>query len=176
MVISVIEVWKDVPGYEGLYLVSNFGRIKNTKSGRLKVPSSDEQWYLSVKLSKSGRGREYKVHRLVMYAFVGVMPAQVQVNHRDENRENNRLYNLEYCDANYNNNFGNRTAKANKTRSKRVVRISPDGSRKVFESLKDAGASIVSSSGRITDVAKHKYGCRTVHGYRFEYFETEASK
>lgn len=93
------EKWKDVPGYEGLYQVSDYGRVKSTKrqgaSGGLAALVENEDGYLRVKLCKNGTERKVMVHRLVYETFVGKMPDGTEINHIDENKKNNMVPNLE---------------------------------------------------------------------------------
>ncbi len=117
---SASEEWKPVVGYEGLYEVSNYGRVKSLnriitqKNGiQREVPEkiltqSDAGGYLQVCLSKEGKSRSYGVHVLVGRAFVeGYDPNKAyEINHKDENKKNNRWDNLEWCDREYNLNYG----------------------------------------------------------------------
>ena len=88
------EIWKPVPGYEQYYQVSNLGRVKGHAG---KVLSLETHWkgYKTIKLHKPGFRKKWYVHRLVMLAFVG--PSELLTNHKDGNKANNRLDNLEYC-------------------------------------------------------------------------------
>lgn len=93
--------WKDIPGYEGIYQVSNTGLVKRIKTskgaraGRILVPGHD-RGYPSVNLLTNGKYKHRKIHQLVMLAFVGDRPAGIEVNHKNGIRHDNRLENLEY--------------------------------------------------------------------------------
>lgn len=87
-----MEEWKDVVGYEGRYEVSNLGRIKN-KEDKILVPQLTRTGYYKVTLF-NGKKKGKLIHRLVMEAFVG--QSELQVNHKDFNKINNQLSNLEY--------------------------------------------------------------------------------
>ena len=107
------EYWKPVVGYEGHYQVSNFGRVKSIKFGKeIILKQHIRRGYYSVVLSKNGILKRYSVHRLVAEAFIDNTDNLPQVNHKDENKLNNSVDNLEWCDSEYNNNYG--------TRNKRV--------------------------------------------------------
>ena len=101
------EIWKDILGYEGKYQVSNWGRVKslnynNTgKEGIMKL-TKDGNGYLQVQLHKDGKVKECRVNRLVAQAFLENPDNLPEVNHKDKNRSNNKLENLEWCDRKYN--------------------------------------------------------------------------
>ena len=94
------ELWKDIPNYEGLYQVSNLGRIKSlnynhTNFSKILIPRKTGNGHLSVALFKNRKRKNYQVHRLVMETFIG--ESNLVINHKDKNKENNNLNNLEYC-------------------------------------------------------------------------------
>lgn len=90
------ENWKDIPGYEGIYKVSDKGNVHSSYGkGRTLRQRDNGNGYLKVELWGSGKRKNIFVHRLVLLAFVG--PSSLQVNHKDGNKTNNRLSNLEYC-------------------------------------------------------------------------------
>jgi len=103
------EIWKPIKGYEGLYEVSNFGRIKSLakkrRSGRYKClmlykerilkPGENAQGYLKLDLCKKGKIKTHRVNRLVIATFVG--ESFLECNHKDGNKKNNCVENLEYC-------------------------------------------------------------------------------
>lgn len=96
------EIWKTIKDYEGLYEVSNWGRVRNTRTGRVLRHWKDEDGYLLVNLCKDGVRKHYKVHRLVAQAFIPNPDGLPEVNHIDQNKENNCVENLEWCDRAYN--------------------------------------------------------------------------
>ena len=95
-----IEVWKDVFGYEGLYQVSNLGRVKSLKYGKERIlkPLKDGGGYIFVHLCKNGERKMYKIHRLVAFTFLTNPQNLSDVNHKDEDKTNNSVQNLEFCD------------------------------------------------------------------------------
>ena len=108
------EIWKDIKGYEGLYQVSNLGRVKSKRT--ILKPAKCE--YLKVSLCKKGSQNTYYVHRLVATAFLSNENNYTHVNHKDENKYNNNVDNLEWCDSKYNINYGN----AQKKKGKQQIR------------------------------------------------------
>lgn len=99
------EIWKDIPNYEGLYQVSNFGNVRNIKSNRIKT-IYEHNGYFKVSLCKNSKQLNYFVHRLVAEAFIDNPNNLPQVNHKDETRDNNSIDNLEWCTNEYNLNYG----------------------------------------------------------------------
>lgn len=102
------EIWKDIPGYEELYQISNLGRVKSLEREilrRYKVLAKEKilksniskDGYYKVSLCKDSKGKNYKVHQLVAMAFLNHIPCgrEIEVNHKDEDKTNNRLENLE---------------------------------------------------------------------------------
>lgn len=107
------EIWKPIDGYENLYEVSNYGRVKSLGNGksnnskeRFLKASKEGNGYLRVGLSKDGKKKDFKVHRLVASAFIENPNNLPQINHIDEDKQNNHVSNLEWCTAEYNNNYG----------------------------------------------------------------------
>lgn len=113
---NMIEDWKDIPGYEGLYVVSNNGRVMNVRSGRVLRGIVNNLGYIMVGLSKSGKVKMISVHRLVAEAFIKNPDNLREVNHKDEDKSNNNVDNLEWCDRKYNVNYGSRMDKVRKTK------------------------------------------------------------
>ncbi len=91
-----METWKEIPFAKGEYLVSNIGRVKTAKTGRVLRPAIDARGYERVCLFKVHRDRRYKVHRLVAITFIPNPDGKEQVNHKDGNKRNNSVDNLEW--------------------------------------------------------------------------------
>lgn len=178
-----MEIWKDIPGYEGLYQVSNYGRVKSIdrnvnhpKGGTRKIKGNIisqhlvGHGYYHIVLSKGGKVTGHLVHRLVAMAFVPNPDNLEQVNHRDENKINNHAENLEWCDCTYNNNYGTvreRHSKActNHPALSKPVRMIKDGKTiREFESMQEAARITGSKRQGIyaccVGIQKHHNGCQ----------------
>lgn len=110
------EVWKDIKGYEDLYQVSNYGNVRSlnyNKTGKTRIlrTITNNSGYIQVGLHKSGNMKLCTVHRLVAQAFIPNPDNLSIVNHKDYTKTNNTCDNLEWCNYEYNNNYGDRNAK-----------------------------------------------------------------
>ena len=134
------EIWKDIKDYEGLYQVSNIGNVKSlarvvshkitghrTIPEKILKPNSDGAGYLYVSLSRDGKKKNPKIHRLVAEAFIPNSENLPQVNHIDEDKSNNRVTNLEWSTSLNNLNYSNVIEKGNSARKKKVIQRSFDG-------------------------------------------------
>lgn len=126
------EIWKPIKGYEGLYEVSNTGKVKSLGGKRTKKYESilkqvKTNCYLQVTLCKDGKIKNCRVHRLVATAFLHNPENLPEVNHKDENKENNRVDNLEWCSRKYNNNYGTLRERMVKKLSKPVLQYTKTG-------------------------------------------------
>ena len=123
----MIEEWRPVVGYEGLYEVSNTGRVRSVDryvktcygsyrlhKGKVLSPGIRPDGYLVVSLQY----RMFRVHRIVAEAFLPNPDNLPQVNHKDEDKSNNRVDNLEWCDSKYNNNYGTARIRERDTKMK----------------------------------------------------------
>lgn len=91
-----MERWKDIPGYDGAYRVSSLGRVLSVKRGRILAEGTHEHGYKMVALSKNGRLKTFKVHRLVAEAFIDNPDHKREVNHINGNKSDNSVNNLEW--------------------------------------------------------------------------------
>ena len=122
------EEWKPVRNYEGLYEVSNMGRVKSlnyNKTGKERILKGVDSGigYLKVVLCKDGKVKQCLVHRLVAQAFLENPQNLPMINHKDEVKSNNCVQNLEWCSASYNNSYNDKSKKAGKKLSKPVFSI-----------------------------------------------------
>ena len=127
-----MEVFRDIAGYEGMYQVSNEGRVKSlnynhTGKEKLLKPAANTKGYLLVDLYKDGKMKSHRVHRLVASAFIDNTDNLHQVNHRDEDKTNNCVENLEWCTNEYNHNYGTRNQRVAEANSIPVDMLIKDG-------------------------------------------------
>ena len=124
------EIWKDIKGYEGLYQISNLGRVKSfpragtrTKKERILKTRFSYNGYERISLSKEDIDKAYFIHRLVAQAFISNPYNYKEINHKDENSRNNKVSNLEWCDRSYNINYKNRNKKVADKLAIRVIQL-----------------------------------------------------
>lgn len=118
----MIKEWKEIDGFEGLYMISNFGEVKSMNYRghgyeKIMAERKDKRGYVCACLSKGKKQTYIRVHRLVASAFIPNPNSLTEVNHKDENKSNNNVNNLEWCDRKYNCNYGDRTDNWIKSRS-----------------------------------------------------------
>lgn len=142
------EVWKPVVGYEGYYSVSNFGRIKSTRYGNILRNTIKRNEYLQVHLSIGNAKKCASVHRLVAMAFLPNPSNYPSVNHKDEDKTNNHVENLEWCTPKYNSNYGTLKARSS-ANAKRQMHVAVDAY--------TLEGTLIESFGNMCDAAK-KYG------------------
>lgn len=146
-----IELWKWIPGWEGLYMVSTHGRVKSVDryiqhphsgrtfmKGRILKSGTNNKGYKQVVLSKNGKYKQYLVHRLVAQAFIENPNNYPIINHKDQNPKNNTVWNLEYCTYKYNNNYADRNEKVSKANKGRT--LNEETKRKMSEAKKGENA------------------------------------
>lgn len=104
------EIWKDIPGYEGLYQASNCGNIRSLNWRNMNIVRNlylkpHNKGYLQVELAKNGKKKMITVHRLVALTFIPNPDNLPVINHKDENKMNNGVENLEWCTVSYNTSY-----------------------------------------------------------------------
>lgn len=172
------EIWKDIEGYEGKYQISNLGKIRILKEMVLQV---NKNGYVTINLYKNAKSKRVTVHRLVAKHFILNPENKKCVNHKDCNRTNNNVNNLEWCthkeNTQYSMKYGN-----SKNLIKRLNDIRPQTQKKVnqydlkgnfvrqWESLNEAGRGMgKNSGGAIVNCCKGRI--KTAYGYKWEYAE-----
>ena len=178
------EIWKDVKGWEGLYKISNYGRVKSClrqviqKSGKKRIYKEKimkcfltPRKYIRLSLEYNGVKKKYSVHRMVAEAFIDNPQNYTQINHKDENQSNNIADNLEWCDAKYNMTYGSRIERTrlktlnNPKNSKPVLQYTFDGKLiKEYPSIMETRRLF---GNHVSEVCLHK--CLSVYGYYWIY-------
>ena len=179
---NVYEVFMPIKGYEDTYAVSNLGRVKNIKTGRILKQWKKDTGYMLVSLNKNGKHKTFRVHRLVLETFKANPRNCSDVNHIDENKENNALNNLEWCTAKYNTNYGSRnermaaTLKTNGTYDK-IAKINSDKcsipvycitNNTIYKSAAEAARQLNLNQPSVTKCCQGKR--KSTGGYQFKYY------
>ena len=158
---------KDVVGYEGLYAVTSCGKVWSYRNKKFLEPHISNRGYFRVNLYKDGKMNHYSVHRLVAEAYIPNPDNLPQVNHKDENKTNNCIQNLEWCDQKYNNTYGNRIDRVATSNKKPILQYDLDGNFvREWPSATDVGREV---KGRICQCLKGKY--KTACGFIWKYKE-----
>ena len=173
------EIWRPVVGFEGLYEISNYGRVRSLnywhKKGNIHIltPNFNRQGYLKVCLRKQNRNFTRPLHKLVAEAFVPNHDPlhKTQVNHISEIKTENYAWNLEWVTPKENTNWGTcierRSLKRREKQCKPVNQIAPDGTIvKTWKSTHEAGRNGFQQPN-IQACCVHKH--KTHRGYRWEY-------
>lgn len=172
------EIWKDVVGYEGLYKVSNFGHVKSlgndkTRKEKILKPIKNKFGYLMVNLCKAGKFKHYYIHRLVAQAFVqNDSLFNTEINHKDENPLNNNAENLEWCDSQYNTNYGTRNeriVKANTNHPKKSKPVKCLENGVIYASTMEIQRQLGFKQSGICACCNGK--CKQAYGYHWCYVE-----
>lgn len=184
------EEWRDVVGYENLYQVSNLGRVKSMdrmvqgkNDCRIEIKGKEltpflhrDYFHVNIADRDGGRGSKQKrVHRLVAEAFILNPNGLPVINHKDENKLNNNVDNLEWCTAVYNANYGARNKKISQNtkgkKTKAVVGVNmATGHKIIFNSLTSV-CSLGLDKGSVWR-AIHGY-TKSSYGYHWRYIENE---
>jgi hypothetical protein len=165
------EIFKDIEGYEGLYQVSNLGNVKalgnggsnNSKEKILKL-TKDKDGYLNITLHKQGKVKTYKIHRLVAMAFIENPNNLEQINHRDEDKANNHVTNLEWCTPKQNINYGTHNQRMAESKSKPVICLETG---KIYTSTMDVQRQLGFDNSNISKCCRGKL--KQAYSYTWQY-------
>lgn len=176
------EIYKPIKNYENIYEISNYGKVRrisydskqNKNQYKLPYyikPRLDKDGYLRYTLCKNGKNKQYFVHRLVAQMFISNPNNLPCVNHKDGNKENNCVYNLEFCSIRDNNlhalRTGLRDMKNNKL-SKQVEQYDMNGNLiNIFKSANDAKRITGMSQGHISECCRGEI--KQYNGYIWKY-------
>lgn len=177
------EIWKDITGYEGFYQVSNLGRVRSVarkiirSNGRVQTFGSEiisprsVLGYKAVNLCRVGSGKNHYVHRLVASAFVPNPNGYKEINHKNEDKSDNRAENLEWCTRQYNLLYGRRGDSSGKSLGREVVLVSDTGEKMEFDRLTKAAEYLGVTIQAVSQARKKKQktkGFRVYYGKDFE--------
>ena len=180
----LFEEWRPVAGYEDIYEVSNYGRVRSLDrvimrcdgkkmplKGTFLKPIPERNGYLRVDLSRAENGKitskRHYIHRLVAIAFIPNPLGLPEINHKDEDKTNNHVENLEWCDRSFNCSYGAWVEKHIGQRRKKVVSILDDTVVKEYASINDAARDVDANCGSIMRVLRgERKHCR---GYEWRY-------
>lgn len=181
------EIWADIPGYEGYYQISNKGRVKSLPrwihysdgrvyfyDGVILKNKHDHGGYCAVELTINTNLETRKVHRLVAEAFIPNPDNLPQVNHKDENKDNNSVKNLEWCDQKYNNNYGTRLKRLKnhciENLGKAIIFTKIDtGEKFYFQTIAEGSKSLNLDRRTVNRCLKKEPYHKTIKGYTVEY-------
>lgn len=121
-----VEIWKDAKGYEGLYQVSNLGKVKSLRRNVIMKPSCDKDGYYQLILSNGKTRKRFFIHRLVYETFMGEIPEGMVINHKNERKDDNCIFNLNALTVKENVNWGTRTIRQAHSRGYAVAQINKE--------------------------------------------------
>ena len=169
---------RDVPNFEGLYKVDDVGNIYSIRRAIILKPNINQKGYLLYSLCKNGKRIIVTGHRLVAEAFIPNPDNLPQINHKDENPSNNNVDNLEWCTAEYNNNYGHHREKLRITHSlngaksvmRAVIQMNKNGNvLNEFASITEASNVTNTSIANISMCCKGNR--KTAGGYKWKFKE-----
>ena len=157
---------EDIKGYEGLYAITSCGKVWSYRKQLFLKPGIDKDGYLQVLLYRNGKPKMRKMHRLVAEIYVPNLDNKPVVNHKDENKQNNCVNNLQWMTIEENNHYSNTFNKAAEARKKPIY---CEELNKVFESAADAARELNLYRTNICAVCNGRQ--KTTGGYHFRYAE-----
>lgn len=148
------------------YAVSNYGNIKNVKNGKILTPVKNKNGYLTYTFCQNKIKKSFRIHRLVAFYFIDNIYNKPYVNHKDGNKTNNHVNNLEWCTAKENDHHARATGLKNQ--EKPIIAINTLTNEKIsFKSVRECGSFLGINAGTIVKVLKGKRN--KVHDYTFKY-------
>ena len=179
------EIWKDIAGYEGKYQVSNLGRVRSLPRtfldvnrrkqmfrGRVLKQMMRKNGYMVVTFYESGKFHQMMVHRLVADAFIPNPNNLPLINHKDEDKTNNRVDNLEWCSAQYNNTYNNIHYRSKEKRRKAVIQMTLDDEFVAeYESVSEAARQTGFRSSSISAACRGEKKTKQSYGFHWKFKE-----
>lgn len=173
------EIWKDIKGYEGLYQVSNYGRVKSLgrevkyKNGRVSwynsmilKPMDNGRGYLTVHLRKNGKRSVKYIHRLVAETFINDIENN-DINHKDFDRKNNRLDNLEICSRKENINYSYKNGRFKNSFVKRSQQTIKNKDEQIKKHIEDITKRIDNNEPAYKVARDYGFDIRTLQRHGF---------
>ena len=148
------------------YAVSNYGRIKNVKNGKILTPFKNHDGYMTYTFCQNRVKKTFRIHRLVAFYFIDNPDTKPYVNHKDGNKVNNNVANLEWCTAQENQAHARSTGLINQEKPVKATNILT-GEEIPFKSVSEAGAFLGINKGTIYKVLSGKRN--KTHDYSFTY-------
>lgn len=171
------EIWKDIAGFEGSYQINKKGEVRSLKKGfegKIIKYRKMRDGYYYYRLRKDEKNWLIAMHRLIAMTFIPNPDSLPQVNHKDENKLNNEITNLEWCSRKYNINYGTGHARSTKKiiamRAKKVRCIETG---EIFESINAAARYVNDYVATLSHVCNKDPSFYTAGGYRWEFVEKE---
>lgn len=161
---------KDIKNYEGLYAVTEDGRVWSYRAQKFLKPHDNGHGYMCGELCKNGSRKPYKVHRIIAETFLDNPDNKPEVNHINGNRSDNRLENLEWATSKENNQCKSKAAKMRSVDAATAAKLKPIHCielNKVFDSVKAASIELGIGRSSLSNCLTGKY--KTAGGYHFEY-------
>lgn len=164
--------WRTIE-FAGNYEVSSNGQVRNKGTKKVLSGRKSKSGYLQVCIKKDATNKfqNYHIHRLVAIFWIPNPGNKKEVNHKDGNKLNNNIENLEWVTSRENSLHKTRVLKENKTCNKKIGMFSKDGKEllKTFSSVIEAGSYFGKTRGNIDNALKHKQGQQTAYGYVWKY-------
>lgn len=165
VVIIKTTEYRIIPNTNNRYYATSDGHIYDTKFNKFIAENYTQRGWLQCHIWMNDVRITINVHRLIMYAFYGI--CSLTVNHKDGNKRNNSIDNLEYATCQEQNLHRSNVLKVGNR--KKVICLENN---KVYETIKEAceDLNIKYTNSHISEICKHKYGFKSSHGYHFEYY------
>ena len=169
------EIWKPILQYEAFYEVSNRGRVRSLRTGGIMRMRIGRDGYVRVSLTKDGKQTHKLLHRLLAIAFIPNPDNFAEVNHKNENKQDNSILNLEWCTHKYNSNFGTRLKRMAISNYEPVIQYTKDGEEIArYKSQKEAMEKTGIQSRHISCCCKGKR--KTTGGYVWRYAKNDTTR
>ena len=166
---------KEIEGYEGLYSITSCGKVWSHRRNKFLKPRVQRDGYLLVNLIKDKKQITFQLHRLVAMAYLPNPQNLPCINHKDENKKNNNINNLEWCDHQYNSKYyferhAQNTGRTIGMNGKKIICVETG---EIYPSINFAARELGIDQGTLSKVVNKKDGRQTAKGYHFEYYKEE---